>query len=127
MPTELSDEQRQIVRDLIIRNAGVFSKHDFDLGRTDPISFCIDTGNNRSIAQPLRRHARAYLDLIDQTVDRILKAGIIEPAASPWSANIVLVAKPGSSTPSVTVDYSFPNSITYKDKLPLPRRSDWTL
>ena len=124
LPADMSDKQKRIVKDLLIRNADVFSKHEFDLGCTDLISFHINTGNNRPIAQPLRRHPRAHLDIIDQTVDRMLEAGIVEPAASPWSSNIVLVARPGGANPRMTVDFRGLNQIIYRDKVPLAIISD---
>jgi hypothetical protein len=66
----------------------------------------IDTGDHRPIAEPLRTHARVHMDLTDQTVKRLLQANIFAEAASPWSANIVIVVKPGNPILKVTVDYS---------------------
>ena len=51
-------------------------------------------------------------------------AGLIEPCTSPWSANLVIVNKPGSVTPRVTVDLRKLNAITYKEKFPLPVQSE---
>jgi len=124
LPDNLSDEERQRAIKLIVDYADVFSRHEFDFGCTHLASHHIDTGSARPIAQPLRRHPRAYLDLIDDTVDKLLEAGVVEPASSPWSFNIVLVARPGNPVPRVTVDYRALNAVTCKDKFPLPRISD---
>jgi len=90
LPAELTVNQRREVKDLLFRNADVFEQASIR-PRRDLLTFRIDTGDHRSIAQPLRQHPRAHLDLIDETVDKMMQAGIIEPAASPWSSNNVLV------------------------------------
>jgi hypothetical protein len=69
LPAELTDVERQRAVDVIIRNADVFSKHEFDLGCTDLLEYRIDTGDHQPIAEPLRPHARAHLHIIDETVD----------------------------------------------------------
>jgi len=79
----------------------------------------IDTGNNRPIRQALRRHPRAHLDIIDQQVNELLENGFIEPAASPWASNVVLVRKKDGSH-RLCIDYRAVNSVTYKDTYPLP-------
>jgi len=104
LPDDLSADERDRAIRLIADNSDVFSKHEFDFGRTDLLTHKIDTGNHRPIAQPMRRHPRAYLDLIDQTVDKMIEAGVVEPAASPWSFNIVLVSRPGNPVARVTID-----------------------
>ena len=49
----------------------------------------------------------------------MLEYVIIEPAASPWASNVVLVKKKDGSL-RFSVDYRKLNSITYKDSYPLP-------
>ena len=91
LPDSLTDQQRQMAIDLIKRNADVFSKSKFDLGRTKLIQHQIDTGSHRPIKEPLRRHPKAYLDAIDEHVDLMLEHDIIEPSQSEWASNMLLV------------------------------------
>lgn len=125
----LSAEQRDSVAHLLERNASVFSRSAWDIGCCNLFQASINTGDHAPIAEPLRRHARAYLDVIDQTVNDMVKAGVVETASSPWSFNLVVVAKKDDVTgapqkPRITVDFRKLNAITYKDKFPLPNVKD---
>ena len=50
----------------------------------------------------------------------MLQHEIIEPAASPWASNVVLVHKTNGQL-RFCVDYRQLNLLTYKDSYPLPR------
>ena len=110
LPETLTVEQREKAIALIKRNADVFGRHDFDVGRTNLLTARIITDpNHPSIAEPLLRHARVHLDVIDETIDRMKQAGIAEDPCSPWSANLVVVARKDDqgrpTTPRVTIDF----------------------
>jgi hypothetical protein len=124
LPAELTDCERQRAVEVIMRNADVFSKHEFDIGCTDLVKYRIDTGDHRPIAEPLRPHARVHLDVIDETVDKMLAAGIVEESSGPWSFNCVVVARPGNNTPRITIDYRRLNEITLRDQFPIARVAD---
>jgi len=126
LPDELSDDQRRRAVDVLVRNADLFSKNEFDLGCTSLLSCTIETEcNARPVAQPLRRHARAHLDAIDQTINRMVEADLIEECSSPWASNLVVVAKPDDTTAlRLTVDLRGLNELSIKDKFPLPRVQD---
>ena len=61
------------------------------MGRTTIIEHTIDTERHRPVRQALRRHPRAHLDIIDEQAEQLLRHNIVEPAASPWAYNVVLV------------------------------------
>ena len=90
-PSELSDEQRESVADLLHRYKDVFSSGELDVGRTHLITHQIDTSKHRPVRQLLRRHLVAYLESIDGYVKHLLENDIIELSAGPWSSNIVIV------------------------------------
>jgi len=50
----------------------------------------------------------------------MLEHDIIEPAASPWCSNVVLVRKADGGL-RFCIDYRQLNELTYKDTYPLPR------
>jgi len=100
--------------------ADVFSRSEFDLGRTEALPHRIDTGDSRPIKQPLRRHPKIHEDFIDEQVQKMLAANVIELCASPWASNVVL-AKKSDGTLRFCMDYRRLNDCTYKDSFPLPR------
>ena len=119
LPDELDAEQRGAARRLLYDYEDVFSKNEYDIGRTPLVECHIDTGTSRPIRQPLRRQPLKHMDVIDEHVDEMLRHGVIEPAASPWASNVVLVSKKDGSL-RFCVDYRAVNAVTYKDSYPLP-------
>ena len=119
LPADVTEEQRERIARFLQAYEGIYSKGTFDMGRTGLVEHSVDTGGHRPIRQALRRHPRAHLDEIDRQVDGLLHNGLIEPAASPWASNVVLVKKKDGSF-RLCVDYRRLNSITYKDSYPLP-------
>jgi len=128
LPPSLTAEQRVQAIDLIKRNADIFSRSEFDVGCTDLLTARIVTNGQGPIAEPLRRHARAHLDVIDNTIERMKEAGIVEDAAPPFAANVVVVSRKDDqgnpTTPRITIDYRGLNSITYRDRYPIPHLKD---
>jgi hypothetical protein len=119
LPTELTHEQRSQVEALLTRYVDTFSRDEYDVGHTDLVEHYIDTGSHRPIRQQLRRHPIAQLDIIDRQVEDMLEHEFIEPAASPWASNVVLVRKKNGNY-RFCVDYRGVNSVTYQDTYPLP-------
>jgi len=124
LPNDLTADQRHRITDLIENNADIFSQHQYDLGRTHMLEATIETGSHPAISEPLRRHAKAHLDLIDKTVNDLQAAGLIEEGTGSWSSNLVLVSKPGRQTPRVTVDLRRLNAITSRQSFPMPPVSE---
>ena len=122
LPCDLSFIERRTALGFIDKWAHVFSKGEFDVGRTNLIPHRINTGNHKPFRQPLRRHPRVHEDFIDAQVDEMLRNDVIEPAASPWASNVVLARKSDGSL-RFCIDYRQLNELTYKDSYPLPRIS----
>ena len=74
----------------------------------------------KPIAAKSRRYNQEDSDFIKSEVIRLLDAGIIEPAKSPWRAQ-VLVVNQSNGKKRLRVDYSVTiNRYTYLDAYPLP-------
>jgi len=120
LPTDLSHDQQRRAEEFIMSRAHVFSRSEFDIGQTDILFHCIDTGDNRQHYERLRRHPTCQLPTIDEHVEQMLLHDVIEPAASPWCSNVVMVRKK-DGTMRFCIDYPRTNELIRKDKFPLPK------
>jgi hypothetical protein len=117
---DLSDEETKRAADFIHSRADAFFRAEFDLGRSSIIPHQIDTGNNHPVRQQLRRHPLALRQFIDDEVKKMLAHDIIEPTASPWSSNEVLVSKKAGQL-RFCIDFRNVIPLTYEDAYPLPK------
>ena len=120
LPTELTADQRLRATEFVKTYSHVFSRSATDLGRNDFLPHRINTGTHSPIKQPLRRYPYAYSTEIEKSVQELLAAKVIEPTASPWSSNVLLVKKKDGSL-RFCLDYRKLNQATIKDSYPLPR------
>ena len=81
------------------------------MGCTSLVEHTIDKGSQRPIRQGLRRHPTAYLETIDKQIDKLIQNDFVEPAASAWASNVVLVRKKDGSH-RLCVDYRAVNEHT---------------
>ena len=119
LPEDMTSTQRQEVQQLIQAYEDIFSRGPYDMGHTSLVEHSIDTGSHRPFRQGLRRHPVAHLAMINDQVNEMLRNNLVEPAASPWASNVVLVRKKDGSM-RLCVDYRALNAATYKDSYPLP-------
>ena len=123
LPDDLDPRERSNIIDFLKDYQDIFSRHEYDLGRTDLLTHHIDTGDAKPFRQPLRRHPQKYLEVIDEATDKMLGGDIIEPACSPWASNVVVVSKQ-DKTPRITLDYRQLNTVSRKDSYPLPNTAE---
>jgi RNase H-like domain found in reverse transcriptase/Reverse transcriptase (RNA-dependent DNA polymerase)/Integrase zinc binding domain/Integrase core domain/Chromo (CHRromatin Organisation MOdifier) domain/Retroviral aspartyl protease len=100
------------------------SMWDGRLGHVHSTSHRIDLipGAKPVHAQPYRAGPRAR-EAESAEVQRMLKAGVIEPANSEWASPVVLVPKPDGSM-RFCIDYRRLNALTVRDSYPLPRMDE---
>jgi len=75
LPSNLTDEQRGKVRELLIRYRTILSTGDHDVGQTPLVEHTIDTGDHWPIRQPLRRQPFQHQAYIDEETNRMLEYG----------------------------------------------------
>ena len=118
-----TEEEKRIIRDIVVGFQDVFSTSEMDLGRTHLTVHEIPTGEARPVKQPPRRVPMALLHEEAAAVEDLKKQGVIRESSSPWASPIVLVKKKnGRIRPCV--DYRRVNSLTTKDAYPIPRTQD---
>ena len=61
---EITESQRQPIRQLFERHEDVMSKSDLDVGETHLIEYRVQTGAHPPRRQPLRRHPTAFNDAL---------------------------------------------------------------
>jgi len=71
LPDDLTHDVRTAAFGFIDDWAHVFSKGEFDMGRTNLIPHRIDKEGHKPFRQPLRRQSRVHEELIDAQVDEI--------------------------------------------------------
>jgi len=120
LPSDLSDEQRDRAETFIRSCTNVFSRSEYDIGHTNIIPHHIDTGDHSPHFEQLRHHPTALLPVVDKHVRHMLEHDVIEPAASPWCSNVVMVRKQ-DGTMRLCIDYRKLNGLTTKDKFQLPK------
>ena len=117
LPSDLTDDQSDPAEAFIHSCANVFSRSEFNIGRTNIIPHCIDMGDSTLHFEQLRRHPMAQLPVIDEHVQYMLDHDVIEPAASPWCSNV----RTQDGTMRLCVDSCKLNGLATKDKFPIPK------
>ena len=119
----LAAEQRQKMKDLLIKYRNVFSTNPKGPGLVTHVEHVIDTGDTRPIKQRSYRTSQKEDQYLKQEVEEMIDNGIIRPSASPWSSPVVLVGKKDGSL-RFCIDYRKLNEATKKDSYPIPRIQD---
>ena len=114
----LSETEQEAVARLLIKYQDVFSKDDFDIGRTKLVKHSIYTGTSAPIKQRPRRAPGMNRSEINKQVKDLLERNLIEPPSSPWASPVVLVAKKDGSK-RLCIDYRKLNDLTRKDSYPV--------
>jgi hypothetical protein len=84
----LSDTESRELKELLTENGVIFDMKSDDLGRTDRLYHCIDTGEARPILQPPRRFLLAELADVGKMPEDVQQRGVIEESDSPWSSPV---------------------------------------
>ena len=118
--TELSDDERTQVEDLLWEYRDTFSRDEFDIGHTPTIKHRIDLLDETPLKQRHRRIPPAMYEEVRSHLQQLKEGGIIQESSSPWSSPVVLVRKKNGKL-RFCVDYRQLNQRTIKDSYALPR------
>ena len=115
--------QQQAIKRLLIKHAEVFSKDEFDIGRTDLFEHEIDTGDAKPIRSTPRPMAYGLAEGGKRTISKLLEKGLIRRSVSPWAAPVTLVAKK-DGTVRLTIDFRRLNAVTTVPASTIPKVQD---
>jgi hypothetical protein len=108
------------LRGLITSFATVFGPISSMPTRERTIKHLINTGDAKPVHLPVRQLSPALLSTLKERLAGLQEAGFIQPSTSAWSSPIVMVKHPTSGKVRLCVDYQKVNSLTKKDRHPLP-------
>ena len=115
---DCEDHHRKWVTELLMANSDVIAKCDSDLGRTSTIVMDVKTGETEPIHVPQYRIPLKHRPFVEQTVNELLEAKIIEPSLSRWNSPIVIAKKKDGLR--FCLDLRKLNQVTQTEKYRLP-------
>ena len=116
----VTEEERRELKAILEEFKDAFAMSEDDIGHVTSVQHEIDTGDARPARQRLRRQSPAHQEAINEHIESMHRQGIIEPAQSPWAANIIMVRKK-DNTYRCCIDFRALNDVTRKDAYALPR------
>ena len=90
---EMSEDQKEQVKALLIDFQDIFAKNDTDLGCFTAIKHKIETGNEEPVKHKLRRTPLGFEAEEKDYLQKMLDAGVIRPSVSEWASSPVLIRK----------------------------------
>ena len=102
---------------------GVFDDDLSNLSHCDLIPLTVSVDGHRQIRQRAYKTPLPISKVVDDQVDEMLKAGVIQESTSPWAAPVTLTPKKYGSY-RFCIDYCKLNAVTVKDSYPLPLIQD---
>ncbi|XP_051240193.1 uncharacterized protein LOC127354352 isoform X1 [Dicentrarchus labrax] len=87
---DLSEQQQEELRALLLKWQKVFAQHNEDFGRTDLVQHRIHTGDAPPIRERHRPLPPAMYKEMKSLLSGMLEQGVIKESCSPWAAPIVL-------------------------------------
>ena len=115
-PEQLQHDTKEMLK----RNAKVFSKDDMDMGRTNLVKHHIKLTDPVPFKEAYRRIPPQMYDDVKTHIQEMLDLGAIRPSNSPWASSIVLVRKKDGRL-RFCIDLRRLNNRTVKDAYSLPR------
>ncbi|PLW18621.1 hypothetical protein PCASD_23485 [Puccinia coronata f. sp. avenae] len=107
------------LRSLVSKYDGLFAPIDSVSRKERVIEHLIDTADAKPVYQNVRQMSPLLLQELKTRLHKLQSTGFIRPSTSAWSSPI-LFAKNASGSLRFCVDYRALNSVTKKDRHPLP-------
>ena len=118
--SHLSASEADAIKDVLRRHRAAVSQNSEDIGRCDLVEHYIETGDHAPIATRQWPLPHSTIKNVEEQCEKMRKMGVIEPCHSAWQSPTLLVRKKNQEF-RFCVDYRKLNSISVKDKFPIPR------
>ena len=115
----LSPEDRELVRASLTTQADFFATQQYPkrISGMEPIE--IDTGSHQPVCSRYRQLNPSQQATVNDYVEKLLDAGIVEPGDGPWSSPLQVVPKADGKWRPV-VDLRRVNKLVTRDSYPMP-------
>ncbi len=118
---ELSEDEKDLLGQLLVDYSDIFSTGSSDIGRTDWVKHDIDTGDEPPFRQRPRRLPIMQQEALKEQIEDLKSRGLIRESTGPWASNVILVKKKDGSW-RLCIDYRGVNAKTKtRDPFLLPR------
>ena len=121
--SSLPEDTKKRIRDRLQTYGDVFSRHEYDVGKTDAMEHEIKLTDGPYIREKPRPIPAKDFEDARQHIQALLDAEIIKPSSSPYASPIVLVRKKNGKL-RLCIDYRKVNSRTIRDSYPIPKISE---
>ena len=120
MPPELSEAQKQQVREMLWRERRAFAEDADTIGSTEDLQMDISTTDEIPVQKRYNSIPQPLLVQVKGHVEDMLNRGWITRSSSAWSSPVVIVRKQSGDI-RLCCDFRQLNAKTIADKHPLPR------
>jgi hypothetical protein len=115
----VSETDRENMTNLLYKYFSLFTENINELGKAKSVQHLIRTTKLPNV-MPMRRTPERLRLIVKKQIDEMLRNNVIRPSTSPFASPILLVAKKEEGQMRFCVDYRALNSVTIKDKYPIP-------
>ena len=118
--SELTEDEQKRFKEMLRRNRDslAFSLKELGECNISPMKIRVDESEGIVSCRPYR-YSPQKMDTIDEQVRQLIDLGVIEPSVSAWRSPLVVVQKKDGK-PRLCTDFRMLNTITVKDKFPMP-------
>ena len=118
---DLGVDEKDLLKKLLINNQDIFSRHNFDVGKTTLTKHEIPVEKDTKPIKlnPYRQSPEQEKE-IERQLKQMIEAGLVEQGRGAWSFPVVLARKKNGDW-RFCIDYRKLNHVTCKDAYPIPR------
>ena len=119
-PDDMDADVAKRFKELFSRHEQTFANSSMDLGCCTIGTHKINTGEAPPVRQRAYRYSRPDNEFTGNTIEDLVKHGMIEPCASAWASPVVVVEKKEEGALRLCVDQRRVYGVTVTDSYPMP-------